>query len=186
MDLNTFFLGMIIFFARICDVAVGTVRTIVTVQGRSEVAFLLGVIEVIIWITIVSTVVSKVKESPILIIFFALGFATGNVVGIIVERKLAFGTIILRIITATKGKSMADHLRKIGQPVTTFIGEGMMGQITELYVACRRRDLKLLLPIIREEDPCAFYITEQANDVSKILRPFHTPITGWRSVFKKK
>jgi uncharacterized protein YebE (UPF0316 family) len=186
MDLNTFILGMIIFFARICDVAVGTVRTIVTVQGRTGLSFVLGVIEVTIWITMVSTVVSKVKESPVLIIFFALGFATGNVVGIIVERKLAFGTIILRIITLTQGKSMADHLRKIGQPVTTFIGEGMTGQITELCVACNRRDLKLLLPIVREEDPYAFYITERTDDVSKILRPFHTPITGWRAVFKKK
>jgi hypothetical protein len=54
------------------------------------------------------------------------------------------------------------------------------------YVACRRRDLRWILPIVRREDPDAFYITEQACDVSKILRPFSSPITGWRSPFSGK
>jgi hypothetical protein len=37
-----------------------------------------------------------------------------------------------------------------------------------------------------EEDPEAFYITEQARDVSKTLRPIYRPITGWRNSMKQK
>jgi len=70
--------------------------------------------------------------------------------------------------------------------VTTFVGEGMRGPVQELYVVCRRRDLKRLLPAIKEIDPDAFYITEQARDVNKVLKPVNTPITGWRAILKKK
>lgn len=187
MDFGIFVTGLIVFFARICDVSVGTIRTIVTVQGRTSIAFFLAFIEIVIWITVASTVINKINETPVLVLFYAFGYSTGNVVGILVERKLAFGMIILRIITGNcKGKNMADRLRKAGQPVTTFMGEGMYGPVTELYVACRRRDLKWMLPLVKEEDPNAFYITEQARDVSKILRPINLPVTGWRAVFKKK
>jgi len=186
MDINVYLLGVIIFFARICDVSAGTVRTIVTVQGRTVISFFLGLIEIIIWITVVSTVIHKIKESPVLLIFYALGYATGNVIGIVIERKLAFGLIILRVITMTKGKIMANRLRETGQAVTAFIGEGMSGPVTELYIACRRRDLKWILLLVKEEDPDAFYITEYARDVSKILRPIKTPVTGWRAAIKKK
>ncbi len=186
MEINVYLLGVIIFFARICDVSAGTVRTIVTVQGRTVIAFFLGLIEIIIWITVVSTVIHKIKESPVLLIFYALGYATGNVIGIVIERKLAFGLIILRVITMTKGKRMAKRLRETGQPVTAFVGEGMSGPVTELYIACRRRDLKWILLLVKEEDPDAFYITEYARDVSKILRPTKTPVTGWRAALKKK
>ena len=91
MDSSILLTGILIFFARIVDVALGTLRTIVTVQGRTVNAFFLGIAEVIIWILVVSTVVHQIKETPVLIVFYALGFASGNVVGILVERKLEIG-----------------------------------------------------------------------------------------------
>jgi len=186
VEANTLLLGLVIFLARVGDVSLGTIRTIVTVQGKTVVAFVLGFIEVLIWISVVSTVVHSVRVNPVLVFFYALGFATGNAVGILAERKLAFGMIILRIISRDKGRHLSALLRERGQAVTVCRGEGMQGPVEELYVACRRRDLKWILPLVREADPCAFYITEQARDVSKILRPFHPPVTGWRAVFKKK
>lgn len=186
MDSNILLTGIFIFLARICDVSVGTVRTIVTVQGRMVVAFCLGLIEITVWIYVASTVMLQLKDSPILVAFYALGFATGNVVGIFVERKLAFGLIVLRVITSKAGNTIAERLREMGQPVTVFIGEGMLGPVLELYIVCRRRDLNLILQVVLEEDESAFYITEQARDVSKILRPFAQQQTGWHAVFKKK
>ena len=54
--------GMVIFFARIIDVSIGTVRTIVTVQGRTIIAFFLAIVEITIWILVASTVINQVKE----------------------------------------------------------------------------------------------------------------------------
>jgi uncharacterized protein YebE (UPF0316 family) len=185
-DLTTLFTaevlltGLMVFCARICDVSIGTVRTIVTVQGRSVLAFCLAVFEVTIWITVVSTVIRQITDMPVLAIFYSLGFATGNVIGIMVEKRLAFGVIILKVFTMKHGKVMADEFRQGGQPVTVFQGEGMSGPVSQLYIACRRRHLRRLIPRVQAIDPDAFYVVEMARDVSKILKPVHTPLGGWR------
>jgi uncharacterized protein YebE (UPF0316 family) len=186
IDLNILLTGLLIFFARICDVSIGTVRTIVTVQGRSVVAFFLGIGELLIWITVISTVVDKINDHPILALFYAVGFASGNVVGIAVERKLALGVMILRVITRTAGIPLAQRIREMGQAVTVFRGEGKNGPVDELYIACRRRDLNRLLDVVNQEDPEAFYITEMARDIRKAVRPSSFGYSGWRAVFKKK
>jgi uncharacterized protein YebE (UPF0316 family) len=179
--------GALVFFARICDVSIGTVRTIVTVQGRTVVAFILAIFEITIWILVASTVINQVQEKPLLVIFYAFGYATGNVVGIKAERHLAFGLLILKVIVAeVTGDRIAENLRRLGQPVTIFRGEGMKGPVSELYIACRRRDLKWILPEVKSIDPKAFYVVEQARDVSKIVRPIATPLGGWRAVHKRK
>ena len=68
--------GLLIFFVRICDVAIGTIRTIVTVQGRTVVAFILALFEITIWITVASTVIHQIADQPLLIVFYAFGYAT--------------------------------------------------------------------------------------------------------------
>ncbi len=186
MDSAILTTGLLIFFARVCDVSMGTMRTISTVHGRSRVAFLLGLGEIVIWLLAASTVINRIHETPVLIAFYALGYATGNVVGINVEKRIAFGFLILRVITTEKGRTMADRLRKTGQAVTLFTGEGMLGPVTELYIVCRRRDLSWILKAVKEEDENAFYITEQASHVNKVTRPLTVPLTGWRAIFKKK
>ena len=178
--------GLIVFVARICDVSIGTVRTIVTVQGRTVIAFCLAVVEISIWLTIVSTVIHQVKDNPVLIAFYAFGYATGNVVGIMVERKIAFGITILRIITRTAGAEIAAYLRGKGQPVTIVQGEGMHSPVHMLYIACRRRDLKWILPQVQQIDPDLFYVIEQAREIRKVLKPVFSPIGGWRATDKRK
>jgi uncharacterized protein YebE (UPF0316 family) len=186
MDFYTLATGLLIFTARIADVSIGTVRVIVTVQGRSVIAFFLGICELLIWITVVSAVINKISAHPVLALFYAFGYATGNVVGISLERKLALGFIILRVFTRTAGKSLADRIRSKGQPVTVFRGEGMRGPVDELYIACRRRQLKRILEDVKAEDPDAFYITEMARDVSKAGRSPYFLFNGRRSVLKRK
>lgn len=185
-DSQVLLTGFLVFAARICDVSIGTVRTIVTVQGRSVLAFCLAVFEVTIWITVVSTVINQISSMPILAIFYSLGYATGNVVGIQVEKKLAFGMIILKVFTQKDGQKMADAFRAQRQPVTVFNGEGMSGPVTELYIVCRRRELRRMIPRVREIDPDAFYVVEMARDVSKILKPVCTPLGGWRQRHNRK
>lgn len=223
--------GLLVFIARVFDVSIGTIRTIVTVQGRMVIAFFLGIIEVILWLVVVGTVINEIKDSPVLILFYAVGFATGNVVGIIAERELAFGPVILKVITNRKEAEITAVFETNFLGVTRFRGEGLHGPVTELYVVCHRRDLRILLPAIRQIDADAFFVTEQAREVSRelkpiktsrstlfpgiqrvtaaiavflshgsrqavgmrevdgsqaALRPYNTPVTGWRSPFKKK
>ncbi len=186
LDFATFFTGTLIFLARVIDVALGTLRTISIVHGRTKAAFLLGFVEISLWLAVITTVVTKVMDTPVLGVFYALGFATGNVVGILLERRMAGGPIVLRVILPRNGRGLAEKIRAAGYPVTTFAGEDESGPVTEAYVFCRRRDLKGLVSQIRGLEPEAFYITEQAGRVNKITRPTLQRPTDWRAIFKKK
>ncbi len=186
MGIEVLLLGLLVFLARAVDVSLGTMRTIFMVQGRSRLAFLLGFCEIVVWLAVVTTVVQNVRATPLLGVFFALGFATGNVVGIAVERKLALGTLALKVFTRTAGESLAARLRRDGLRVTAFEGRGMRGPVTELYIVCRRRSVREILEIVRAEDPDAFYVTETARDVGRPLEPLPATAASWLGAVKKK
>lgn len=179
-------LGVGIFLTRILDVSIGTLRTLVTVQGRWKLAFVLGFFEVTIWVGVVSTVVQRIHTLPILVIFYGLGFAAGNVVGIRVEQRIGLGHVVLRVFTREAGQRLAERIRRTGQPVTSFQGEGSLGPVTELCIVTRRKNLKRILLEVDAEDPNAFYIAEQAREVRLATLPARQVPTGWRAVQKRK
>ncbi|HNS74342.1 MAG TPA: DUF5698 domain-containing protein, partial [bacterium] len=186
MDWATLLTGLIIFFARVTDVTLGTVRTIAIVHGRTKIAFMLGFVEVSVWLLVVAKVLAEVSAQPILTVFYAAGFSTGNVVGILLERRIAFGNTVLRVISAEEGDRIAELLRAAGYAVTVFPGEGLNGPVSMLVVVFPRKELQDVLTLVKKISPQAFYITEQAGSVSKFYRPTLQPPTGWRAVIKKK
>ncbi len=139
--MSIWILGILIFLARIIDVSVGTLRTISIIQGRTKIAFFLAFIETSVWLIVLSEVLPKVVQEPLLGVFYAFGFASGNVVGILVEKRLAMGYINFRIITGKHAKEITTLLREKGFAVTTFEGEGKDGKVTEIYVATDRKNL---------------------------------------------
>lgn len=178
--------GVVVFLARVVDVSLGTLRTIAIVHGRTLLSFWLGFFESGIWLLVVSTIVQSVYQQPALGVIYAFGFATGNLVGIKVEKLIAMGHLILRVNSSSNSSKLAHAMRSKGYKVISFIGEDHTGPVTELYVVCKRRDLKSLLGLVTRLDPYAFYVTEQAGSVSNICRPIMQPATGWRAILKKK
>lgn len=185
-DTYTLLTGVLVFLVRVVDVSLGTLRTISTVQGRTRTAFLLGFVEVSMWLAVIASIVNRVAEKPVLGVFYALGFSTGNAVGILLEKKLAFGHTVLRVITPEKGGELASAIRGAGYPATCFEGLGASGPVTEVCVVSRRRDLRKILSVVSEIVPGAFYVTEPVGSVRTVRRPIMQPPTGWRAVLKKK
>jgi uncharacterized protein YebE (UPF0316 family) len=179
----------VIFVLRICDVTLGTVRTVAIVKGRITVAAFLGFFEVLIWILAVSQVIWRINESFFLALAFAGGFSAGNAVGIMVERKLAMGTSVVRIISTAFGKEIAQAIRDDGHDAAVFDGRGADGEVTLVYAVAPRRKTRQMLQRARSIDPSLRYVSEPAHEsfqgAALRLRP--TPhATGWRAVFKKK
>ena len=175
LDPHTLLVGVAVFGARIVDQSLSAIRTIAIVQGRKRTAFVLGFVEVTIWLTVISQVLHKVKDEPWLGVFYALGFSTGNYLGILLEQRLAIGNLVLRVISARRGRPMASALRQKGYSVTTFTGEGRFGPVTEVLVVCPRRKLGAVLEVVRAIEPDAFYITESTSSVSRLGAPTNLP-----------
>src|SRR4030042_6553710 len=84
-------LPLMVFFARLTDVSLGTLRIIFISRGKRNVAPILGFVEVFIWITIVSQIVSH-AHNLLAYLAYAAGFATGAYIGMFIEGRLAIGT----------------------------------------------------------------------------------------------
>ncbi len=179
-------IAAVVFLTRMTDVALGTIRTIATVQGRTVTAFVLGLFEVTMWLLVITAVINMVTERPWLIIFYAFGFSTGNVVGIWLERRLAMGFVILRIITGRHANEIIETLREADFRVTRFEGEGLRGPVSELYVVCERKELNRALQLARKIDKDIFFLTETAGTVRRFRQQRALPFAGWRSVAKRK
>jgi len=170
-------LGALIFLAEVAVLTLGTVRTMVTVLGESKAAFVLGCLEMMIWVFGTSAVMLKVGDEPFLGVCYALGFACGNVVGIMAEKKLALGNVVIRIISAWKGMDIGHAVRDKGFGITTVAGEGSEGPVTVQFVVCKRKDMKHVLAVAREVDPDLFYTFETAGGVSQVHSPSGSRVT---------
>ena len=139
----------------------------------------LGFLEVLVWITVASRVIARINESPWVALAFAGGFATGNAVGMAMERRFALGDAVLRMISVGEGDAVATVLRQTGQAVTTFPGVGRDGPVTMLYVSCPRRRVRELVERARAVDARLFVVVERADAFAVPRQPGVNP-SGWR------
>ena len=185
MDFGVLATCLLIIIARIGDVSLGTVRTIMIVQGRRVVSWGLGFFEVLIWLYAVSSVMNNLNR-PIYALSYAFGFATGNYVGLTVERWLSLGQQAVRIFTRS-GPLMASLLRENRFGVTEFDGRGRDGPVHELFIQTRRRGIPRLVDLARQVDPDCFYVIEDVRMASTAYtNGAGREQTGWRAIIKKK
>lgn len=87
-----------IMLMRMVDVTLGTFRTLMVVQSKKYTSGIIGFFEVLIWIFAMRYIVQHMDET-INLIFYALGFGIGNVLGITLDQKFAIGFVQLNIIS---------------------------------------------------------------------------------------
>lgn len=182
--MHTLGLCLLIVAARICDVTLGTMRTMAIVNGRRGLAWGLGFFEVLIWIYAVSAVLRNGIESPVVAVAYALGFATGNYIGITIEQLIAHGEQVIRIFTRC-GQEMAGGLRRQGYGVTRLQGEGRDGPVDVLFVKALRKKARQVTAFARQCDPHCFYTVDNIRFSSDAI-PASTQRDGPRAVAKMK
>lgn len=177
-----------IFLARICDVSIGTMRIIFVSKGKKNIAPLLGFFEVLIWIIVISKIMQNLNNY-INYIAYAAGFATGNLVGMIIEEKLAVGFQMIRVFTYQRGPELLQILNSRGFGATAVEAEGAQEKVKLIYTIVHRNDLTRVLGIINEFNPKAFFTIEDVRRVNEGIFPpqkqKHIPFSNilrqWRS-----
>ena len=160
-----------IFFARVADVSLGVLRTLMLVKGKRFHAAFLGFFEVIIFILALDRVVGDLGN-PISLLFYGLGFATGNVVGSYLEEKLALGHLTVQVISMTRPLELCMILRKEGYGVTIIDGQGRHGIRRILHIILTRKHLPKLMDLIDQWDSRAFVTVFDARQTKGgILSP---------------
>ncbi len=178
---------LLICLARVIDVSLGTLRIILVSRGMKVIAPILGFFEILIWLLAIGQIMQNLTNVANYFAY-ALGFAIGNYIGIILEQKLAFGKVVVKVITQRDATELIAFLRNEGFSVIVVDAEGSTGPVQLLYTVIKRSQLPVITIPIKRFNPRAFYTVEDIRFVSggvfsengKQQRPRHTALVGAR------
>ncbi|MFO7862392.1 MAG: DUF2179 domain-containing protein [Salinivirgaceae bacterium] len=178
-------LPLLIFVARILDVSIGTIRIIIVSRGNRTLAPLLGFVEVLIWIIAIGEIMQNL-DNWVCYIAYALGFASGNYIGMLIEEKLAIGTLVFRIITQKDTAELVDALYKEGYGVTEIDAKGKFSKVNVIYIILKRKNLHKVQSIIQQHNPTAFYTVEDIRKAQYGVFPINRPTSFRRKILRLK
>lgn len=170
-DPHAWLFALLIFALRVGDMTLDTIRVLFVVRGKKLLVWILGFFQSLIFVVAISSVLSEL-DNILNVIGYATGFATGNLVGMLIEQRLAIGHVLVNIISSNRGAFIAEKLRSGGYAVTEIAGRGKNGTVFELHASVLRKDVTHVETIVLEADPQAFVTAE---DVRPVRRGF------WRS-----
>ena len=168
-------LPMLVFFARVLDVSLGTIRIIFTSRGKKNIAPLLGFVEVFIWVSVIAEI-TKGAHNVAAYLAYAGGFATGNYVGMWIEERLAIGNLVVRAILPENQTGLIDELRAAGYGVTSVNAHGAKGPVKLVYTIVSRKDLPNVVETIHKTYPKTFFTVEELRSVEQGVFPIRTSI----------
>jgi len=153
---------ILIFFARVADVSIGTFRIILVSKGYRNIAPFLGFFEVLIWITAIGQILKNLNGFPSYI-FYATGFAAGTFAGMKLDSFASIGYQSLRIITTEKVTALPLTLRGEGFGITTLTGRGMKGEVMVIYTTVPRKNVNHVMEIVEALEPNSFITIEDVR-----------------------
>lgn len=160
-----------IFALRVTDMSLDTLRVLFVIRGRKLPAWILGFFQSAIWVVAITSVLSHLHNLWNLL-GYAAGFASGNVVGMMIEERLAIGHGHMRIISSSLGSALAEAVRQAGYAATELPGRGKDGTVSIITCSVRRKDIDQVRSRVLEIDPEAFVTVEE-------VRPLHRGF--WRA-----
>lgn len=157
-------LPLLIFGSRILDVSIGTIRILFVSRGLKNIAPILGFFEVLIWIIAAKQVMGGM-DNAILYFAYAGGYAMGTYVGMVIEKKLNVGKVIVRFILPEKDIGFIHELMK-KYKITIAPGVGKIGRVHIAFAIIEKKRLKGLIDEIEKFNPNAFYTIEGVHHVN--------------------
>lgn len=162
---------VIIFCLRVVDVSMSTTRVLLLMRGARRIVPVLAFFETLVWIFGVGNAIRHL-DSQWHLLGYAGGFACGNIMGMWLEEKVAFGFATVRIISRDPKVDVAQALRDHGFGVTEFRGQGREGDVEIVFTVVRRRDLPRVKDEVIRLDANAFLTVEEPKSIYRgWLRP---------------
>jgi uncharacterized protein YebE (UPF0316 family) len=167
--MSAFLSALLIFSLRVVDVSIDTVRIVFLIQGRRWLAGGLGLVQAFVFIFAVAQVLRDLDD-PARMVGYAVGFATGTVLGSSIERWIGMGQAIIRVIVPFDTPQVASTLRASGFGVTVIGAEGLQGPVRVTLVVVPRRRTADAIRLIRRVNPEAFVTIESTSAPDLPLR----------------
>ena len=173
-------LPLFIFLARVCDVTLSTIRIIFVMNGRRNIAPILGFFEAFIWLLAIGQIISEV-DNIFAYLAYAGGFAAGTYIGMYVEERLAVGMAVLRLIAKDINEGMVEFLHENQFSYSLVDAIGKSGKVNIVFFVVKRENLERLVEGINEHHPQAFYTIENIRKVNE-GHQFNSPLGSQQNV----
>jgi len=158
--------ALLIFGLRVLGIAVTTLSTLMTVQGRTGYAVAAGFVSSLVYVVAIGKVVSNLSNVWNVIAYSA-GFAGGTLIGMALEQKLALGYAEVRFICTDDGHDLANSLREAGFGVTELQGHGREKTVEVVTVLIPRKQAKNVLEIGRAAAEDAIVTVTDSRSVQR-------------------
>lgn len=162
-----FLLCLKIFFVRIIDVSLGTVRTLITVKGRTLLASMVGFVEIFVWFVIVKEALNTTETSLWIAIAYSLGFATGTYIGGYLSDRFIKGNFSVQVVTSGHNHQLLEMIRKEGYGVSVIDvkGQDHTKEKYMLFIEIKKNNFEHLKKLIHSIDPKAFIVVNETKYV---------------------
>lgn len=158
-------LPILIFFARVLDVSIGTLRIVFLSRGMRLLAPVCGFFEVLIWLLAMGHIMNNLS-SWVNYISFASGFAAGNYIGMYIENRLAIGLVTVTIITRSDAASLLQKFKRAHFGVTQVGAQGVQGKVRMIYLIIKRKNLSRVSELLKSNQPDAFVVVNDVRDIA--------------------
>ena len=167
MTVQTLYLCFKIFFARILDVSLGTVRTLFTVKGQRKAASLIGFVEIMVWFLVVRSAFNSDEAGLLLAVFYAGGYAVGTYIGSGIAARLIKGTVTVQVVTSSRDDSVTDAIRSAGYALTVLnVNASEYGAEKYMFFAeISASSLEDFKALVYSLDPRAFITVQETKYV---------------------
>lgn len=154
----------LIFFSKIIENTLSTLRIIVVANGKKKLGALLQGIVALVWVFVTGIVIVNINKDILKIVFFVLGSIVGSYSGSVLEEKIALGSLVLMCITDKK------HENKIKDKLNDYkIITLSEGDSTVMHIFIKRKEANKVKEIINSVDNNATIISEKAKMLSNIV-----------------
>ena len=163
-------LPVLVFLAETCVVTLSTIRTICITRGWKRLAATIGFFEVSIWLFAIGQIMQNLTNIGCYLAF-ASGFSLGNYLGVIIEQKLAFGTVVVQITTNHNAADLVQSLKAANYGVTMLDAQGATGPVRVVFTVIKRKQLPEVVCIIKSFDQRAFYAVNDLQSAAEGIFP---------------
>ncbi|QDS99548.1 DUF2179 domain-containing protein [Adhaeretor mobilis] len=154
--------AVLIFALRVVDVSLGALRISMLFRGRRGLAGLFGFFESLVWLIAAALVLGNLS-SPIQFVAYACGYAAGTMLGSTMEKWLAIGDALVRIVTPSGSPELTSLMRDAGYYMTTVDAKGRDGDVQVSLSVVPRRAAPRLMTMARNANPEAFITYEETT-----------------------
>ena len=157
--MSLFFMCFKIFFARILDVSLNTIRTTFVLRGKTNIVAIIAFFEITVWFLVARTALNT-ELNIFIVLSYSGGYTMGTIIGTIVTDKFIKKNVEIMVVSG-KIKNV-EFIKDDGYGVS-IINESK-NQLVFLVTTSKKR-LDDLIDVVKKKDSKAFITIKDTRNI---------------------